>query len=226
MKKNFIVAIDGYAGSGKSTIAKEVAQRLNFFYLDTGAMYRAITYKIIKEKIDYKNEKELKKILKNINIDFLEKDGKIRVYLNGEDVTKKIREPKVEKLVSAVSAIKIVREKMVELQRKFAQKRDLIAEGRDITSVVFPDANLKIFVDCDLKERAKRRYKELKGKGFKISFKKVLKNLILRDKFDQEREYSPLRKTADSIYLNTTALTIEEEIELVKSLIEFFKKQN
>ncbi len=225
MKKNFVVAIDGYAGSGKSTIAKEVAQRLNFFYLDTGAMYRAITYKIIKEKIDYKNEEELKKILKNIKIDFLEKAGKIRIYLNGEDVTEKIREPKVEKLVSPVSAIKIVREKMVELQREFAQKSDLIAEGRDITSVVFPDANLKIFVDCDLKERAKRRFKELKEKGFKISFKKVLKNIILRDRLDQEREYSPLRKTADSIYLNTTALTIEEEVELVKSLIEFFKSK-
>ncbi|MEO0090004.1 MAG: (d)CMP kinase [candidate division WOR-3 bacterium] len=225
MKKNFIVAIDGYAGSGKSTIAKEVAKRLNFFYLDTGAMYRAITYKIIKEKIDYKNEQKLAKVLKNIKIDFRNENNKIKIYLNNEDVTDKIREPKVERLVSPVSAIKIVREKMVKLQRKIAHQKNIIAEGRDITSVVFPKANLKIFVDCELKERAKRRFKEAKEKGYKIKFSEVLKNLIIRDKIDQERKYSPLRKTSDSIYLNTTNLTIEEEIDLVKSLIEYLLKK-
>ncbi|MEO0130580.1 MAG: (d)CMP kinase [candidate division WOR-3 bacterium] len=225
MKKNFIVAIDGYAGSGKSTIAKEVAKRLNFFYLDTGAMYRAITYKIIKEKIDYRNEQELNRILKNLKIDFKKEDKQTRIYLNGEDVTNEIREPKVEKLVSPISAIKAVREKMVKLQRNIARQKNIIAEGRDITSVVFPKADLKIFVDCELKERTKRRFKEAKEKGYKISFSEVLKNLIIRDKIDQERKYSPLRKTADSIYLNTTNLTIEEEIDLVKSLIEYLLKK-
>lgn len=222
-KNNFIVAIDGYAGSAKSTIAKEVAQKLKFLYVDTGAMYRAITYKIIKEKIDYKNKEELKKFLKDIKIDFQERDNKMSIYLNGEDVTEKIRELKVEKLVSLISTIKTIREKMVELQRNFAKKGDLVIEGRDITTVVFPNADLKIFVDCDLQERARRRFKEAKEKGFKVSFKKVLRNLILRDKIDQEREHSPLKKAADSIYLNTTSLTIEEEIDLVKSLVEFFK---
>lgn len=225
MKKNFIVAIDGYAGSGKSTIAKEVAKRLGFFYLDTGAMYRAITYKIIKEKINYKNDKELAKILKNIKIDLKAEKGKMRIYLNSEDVTDKIREPKVERLVSPISAIKIVREKMVKLQRAIAHKKNIIAEGRDITSVVFPKADLKIFVDCELKERARRRFKEAKEKGYKIGFREVLKNLIIRDKIDQEREYSPLRKTSDSIYLDTTNLSIEEEIDLVKSLIEYLLKK-
>ncbi len=224
-KNNFIVAIDGYAGSGKSTIAKEVAKRLNFFYLDTGAMYRALTYKIIKEKIDYQKEQELKKILKNLKIDFKKENKETKIYLNNEDVTDKIRAPKVEKLVSPISAIKIVREKMVKLQRKIAHQKSLIAEGRDITSIVFPKANLKIFVDCELKERAKRRFKEAKEKGYKVSFLKVLENLILRDKIDQEREHSPLRKTPDSIYLNTTNLTIEEEIDLVKSLIEYLLKK-
>ncbi|MCS7249390.1 MAG: (d)CMP kinase [candidate division WOR-3 bacterium] len=223
MKKNFIVAIDGYAGSGKSTIAKEVAKRLNFFYLDTGAMYRAITYKIIKERINYQNEEELKRLLKNIKINFKEEKGKIRVYLDSEDVTEKIREPEVEKLVSPISAIKIVREKLVKLQRNIARQKNIIAEGRDITSVVFPKADVKIFVDCQLKERAKRRFKEAKEKGYKIKFREVLKNLIIRDKIDQGRKYSPLRKTADSIYLDTTNLTIEEEVDLVKSLIEYLK---
>lgn len=224
-KNNFVVAIDGYAGSGKSTIAKEVAERLNLFYLDTGAMYRALTYKIIKEKIDYQNEQELKKVLKNLKIDFKKEEKQMKIYLDGEDVSDKIREPKIEKLVSPISAIRIVREKMVKLQRRIAHQKSIIAEGRDIASVVFPKANLKIFVDCELKERAKRRFKEAKEKGYKVSFFKVLKNLIIRDKIDQEREHSPLRKTADSIYLNTTGLTIEEEIDLVKSLIEYLLKK-
>ncbi|MCX7756822.1 MAG: (d)CMP kinase, partial [candidate division WOR-3 bacterium] len=212
-------AIDGTAGSGKSTIAKGAAKELNWLYLDTGAMYRAITYKIITEKLDYQNEQLLKEMLEQTEIDFRyhSDEAVYQIYLDGKNVTRVIRNPLVDKLVSHVSLIPIVREKMVKEQRKIAQGKNTICEGRDIGSVVFPNADLKFFVDCDLDERALRRKKEL---GESISYEEIRNNLIERDYIDSNREISPLKREKDAIYLDTTNLKINEEIAIVVLLIK------
>jgi|UniRef100_A0A7C4TH99 cytidylate kinase len=216
----FIVAIDGKAGSGKSTTAKGVAKRLNFFYLDTGAMYRAFTLKYIKaggrDEIDHDLVKEL---LAKTDIDLIQKNHDLQVILDGVDVSEEIRTPEVNNLVSPISAIKEVRDWMVKRQREIAKDKNIVCEGRDMTTVVFPEAQVKIFMDADLQVRAERRRRELLEKGISISFEEALNNLKYRDEYDSNRAHSPLRKTDDSILIDTTNLTIEEEIELVERIV-------
>jgi cytidylate kinase len=216
MSKNFIVAIDGTAGSGKSTTARGSAKVLGFYYLNTGAMYRAMTYKIFKEKIDINNIKELQELLSRTTIEFkLSNSGKSSILLDNNDVTKYIRTPKVDSMVSLVSAIPIVREKMVKEQRRIAQDRNIVVEGRDIGSVVFPNADLKFFLDCSLEKRASRRKKELNQQGDKIGSQVVENNLAERDQIDSTRKVSPLKQLPDAVYLDTSDLTIEQEIQFV-----------
>ncbi|MEO0115082.1 MAG: (d)CMP kinase [candidate division WOR-3 bacterium] len=217
MKKSFIVAIDGTAGSGKSTTARKAAEVLGFFYLDTGAMYRAITWKILKSKIDLNDTEGLKKLLAKTKINF---NNKGKIMLDGKDVSKTIRKPVVDKLVSQVSALPIVRTKMVKEQRRIAKNRNVICEGRDIGSVVFPKADLKFYLDCHLDERTRRRVKELREKGIKATPKAVKENFLERDYIDSTRATSPLKKMPDAVFLDTTNLTIEEEVEFVTNLIK------
>lgn len=223
MKKGFIVAVDGTAGSGKSTTARKAAEALDFFYLDTGAMYRAITWKIIKSKIDLCDSNQLKTLLAKTKIDF---DQKNRVLLDGKDVSGEIRKPAVDKLVSQVSALPIIRKKMVAEQKRLARNRNVICEGRDIGSVVFPNANLKFYLDCDLNERAKRRVKELAEKGIRVKLKTIKENFLERDYIDSTRAFSPLKKLPDAVFLDTTNLTIEEEVKIVTDMIKERMKRN
>jgi cytidylate kinase len=218
---DFIVAIDGGAGSGKSTTAKTVAKRLNFFYLDTGAMYRAVTLKYLKyygaaDKID---DVLIAQIIKQTSVDLREQNSEVLVLLDDLDVTLDIRKPRVNKFVSLISAIPEVREWMVGKQRAVAKGKNVVCEGRDIGTVVFPNAQVKIFMQADLEERARRRQKELEEKKIAVSFKDILENLKFRDDFDSSRVHSPLKKAVDAIVIDTTNITIQEEIELVEKIV-------
>lgn len=217
----FVVAIDGGAGSGKSTTAKAVAERLNFFYLDTGAMYRAVTLKYLQCGGNIKNIDMLliEKIIKKTTIDLRREDRKTHVYLDEKDVTLEIRKPAVNNLVSPISALAKVRIWMVDKQREVAKGRDIVCEGRDIGTVVFPQAQVKIFMQADLKVRARRRIKELAEKNINVTFDEVLGNLKFRDDFDSRRAYSPLKKAQDAIVVDTTHLTIDQEIDIVEKLV-------
>jgi len=220
MQKFIIIAIDGPAASGKSSVAKYLADKLGYLYVDTGAMYRAITYYALKKNIVDDNE-ALIDSTKNINLDLEYENGLTHVYIDGYEVTDNIRTPRVNAKVSDVSRIKEVREALVKLQRKFGENKNLIVEGRDTTTVVFPNASLKIFLTADLKERAKRRYLEFKEKGVDISLEEVEKSIQNRDKIDSEREVSPLIKAEDAVELDTTNLTIDQEIN---QIVERVKK--
>jgi cytidylate kinase len=217
-----IIAIDGPAGSGKSTTARLVAQKLGFLYLDTGAMYRAITWKALKLGVDVNDEDKLKKLAENSAITFKNEDGVNRIFLDGEDVTEKIREPRVNRNVSYVSMHKQVRRILVEMQRKLGEENDLVAEGRDTTTVVFPHA-FKVYLDADLKERARRRFLELIAKKINTSVDEQIAELSRRDRLDSERDASPLRWDKDAVVVDTTHLTIEQQVERV---IELFQKRS
>jgi len=217
-----VVAIDGGAGSGKSTTAKGVARRLKFFYLDTGAMYRAVTLKYLQltEKTDTIDVDIIKKIIGNTKIDLRQEDSSTLVYLDEKDVTQDIRSPAVNNFVSQISAIPEVREWMVERQREVAEGKNVVCEGRDIGTVVFPDAQVKIYMQADLDVRAQRRLNELAEKKLMVHLDEVLENLKFRDRYDSHRRHSPLKRADDAIVVDTTHLTIEEEIEVVKSIVE------
>jgi cytidylate kinase len=217
----FVVAIDGGAGSGKSTTAKAVAQRLDFLYLDTGAMYRAVTLKYIRQGGDPEHIDMLliKRIIEQTTVDLKKKADKTHVFLDGDDVTEEIRKPPVNELVSPISALPEVRVWMVERQRDMASGKKVVCEGRDIGTVVFPDAQVKIFMEADIEERARRRMKELAEKNVEMSLDEVEKNLRFRDDFDSSRTHSPLKKAGGAIVINTTHLTIDQEIDLVENIV-------
>ena len=216
-----IIAIDGPAGSGKSTIAKLIAKDLGMIYLDTGAMYRLFTLKILKEKINFYATKEIIKLLSNLKID-IKKD---KFYLDGEDVTEEIRKTEVSMIVSKVATIKEVRETMVDHQIEFSKSKNIILDGRDIGTVVFPNADLKIFLVADPRERAKRRYKELIEKGEKVLLDEIYENIITRDEIDSTRKESPLKKAEDAVEVDTTYKNIEEvKEEILEIYRNKFKK--
>ena len=200
-----IIAIDGPAGSGKSTIAKLIAEDLGLVYLDTGAMYRLVTLKALNDGI-LGDLEEIKKMLDNLNIDIKENG----FYLDNVDVSDEIRKPIVSENVSDIAAIREVREKMVDLQRKFSESKNVILDGRDIGTVVFPNANVKIFLVADAKERANRRYKELVKKGENVKIEEIYENILKRDEIDSTRKESPLKKAEDAIEVDTTSKNIEE----------------
>ena len=212
-----IIAIDGPAGSGKSTISKLVARDLDLIYLDTGAMYRLVTLKALKMGILDGNLEDLDKInelLDNLEIDIRE-DG---FYLDGVDVSEEIRKPIVSENVSKIAAIKEVRIKMVDLQRAFSKAKNVILDGRDIGTVVFPNADLKVFLVADARERANRRYKELTEKGENVSLEEIYQNILMRDKIDSTREEAPLKKAEDAIEVDTTSKSIDEVKEEILNL--------
>ena len=200
-----IIAIDGPAGSGKSTIAKLIAEDLGLVYLDTGAMYRLVTLKALNDGI-LGNLDKIIKMLDNLSIDIKENG----FYLDDIDVSEEIRKPVVSENVSDIAAIREVREKMVDLQRKFSESKNVILDGRDIGTVVFPNADVKIFLVADAKERANRRYKELVAKGENVRIEEIYENILKRDKIDSTRKESPLKKADDAIEVDTTSKNIEE----------------
>lgn len=206
--KNFIVAIDGPAGSGKSTVAKILAKKYAMTYLDTGAMYRMCALYFIENEISIDKKKNIEEHLPLINID-IEKD---KFFLNGKDVSLEIRTPKVTGMVSYVAKIKEIREKMVELQRKISEGKDVILDGRDIGTVVFPDADLKIFLVASPEERAKRRMKDYEEKGIHEDYEKVLASILERDFIDSTRKEGPLKKANDAVEISTDGDTIDETV--------------
>ncbi|MDD5431803.1 MAG: (d)CMP kinase [Candidatus Omnitrophica bacterium] len=215
-----IIAIDGPAGAGKSTVAKIIAKKLGFLYIDTGAMYRALTLKAIINSINISLENDLIDLAHNTSIDLINNpDGSLKVLLDGKDVSKEIREPRITKHVSDVAKIKGVRLVMLSLQRELGKKRDCVLDGRDIGTVVFPDADNKFYVDASLDERTNRRYKELKESGQNVTLQDVKADLINRDKIDSTREFAPLKQAKDAIYVDTTNMTIEEVAEALSNKI-------
>lgn len=215
--KNIIVAIDGPAGAGKSTAAQLAAARLNFTYIDTGAMYRAVAWKALQQNAEVTDELIIS-ILDDIEIDLVFENAKTRIFANGKEITEEIRTPAINNIVSKVAALVPVREKLTELQRKMGEKENVLMDGRDIGTFVFPNADVKIFLTASVEERAKRRYKELKAKGFDVDLKGIETDIAKRDKLDSERETAPLKQAEDAVLLDTTGLSIDEVVEKIVSL--------
>ncbi|QUH26354.1 (d)CMP kinase [Serpentinicella alkaliphila] len=211
------IAIDGPAGAGKSTIAKKIAKKLGILYIDTGAMYRALTYKVVKLKVDINNIEKINEIAKETNIEF--RNGII--FLDGIDVSLEIRSQEVTKLVSFVAQIPEVRVILVELQKKVANNNHVVMDGRDIGSNVLPNADVKVFLTASVSERAKRRYLEMleKNSDLTLAVEDIEKDIKLRDKMDSEREASPLIKAKDAIVLDTTLFTIDQVVEEILNIL-------
>ena len=223
INKKIIIAIDGFSSTGKSTIAKELAKKLEYFYVDTGAMYRAVTFYAMQNgyvDADFLKKQSLIENLNKINLRFKYNDtlGFSEMYLNDENIEKEIRSIEVSKLVSKVSAISEVRKKLVEQQQKMGLEKGLVMDGRDIGTVVFPDAELKLFMTASPKKRATRRYKELLDKGHKVSYAEVLENVQQRDLIDSTREDSPLKKAEDAIGFDNSDMGLKEQFERVYNI--------
>lgn len=218
----FIVAVDGPAGSGKGTVTKMVAEKMNLISIDTGAMYRCVALECINKNIKFDEIEKIKKILEDINIKLKREDGKQLVFLNDENVTDKIRTTQVDEQVAKFAAIKEVRDKVTPMQRKMGENDNIIMEGRDIGTVVFPNADVKIFLDCSVEERAKRRYKQDLEKGIQTTYEEVLESIKQRHKLETEREIAPFVQAPDAIYIDSTKMTIEE---VVNRIIEIIKEK-
>ncbi len=224
MSKKYIIAIDGPAGSGKSTAAKNLAKKLGFTYLDTGAMYRAITFLALRKGV-VDDTNSVIEIARNISLNLKYEEGVIRVFADDEEITDFIRSAEVNSKVSEVSVIPQVREEMVKIQKAIGKDNSIVAEGRDVTTVVYPDAEIKIFLTASIEERAKRRFKEFQEKKSDITIEEVKANLEKRDKIDSGRETSPLRKAEDAFEFDNTGLTPEEDLEfLYKKVQEIINK--
>lgn len=219
----FVVAIDGPAGSGKGTITKIIAEKRNLVSIDTGAMYRCVALNCIKNNTEPTDIVGIEKILKDIDIKLENNNGVQKVFLNGKDVSEEIRTPKVDDVVAKYAAIKQVRDKVTPIQRKMGETQNIIMEGRDIGTVVFPNADVKIFLDCSLEERANRRYKQDIENGMNITYEEVLESIIERNKLETEREIAPFVKAEDAIVVDTTHLSIEEVVNEILKIIDTFK---
>ena len=215
-----IVAIDGPAGTGKGTIAGLISKRLGYTYIDTGAMYRCVTLKMINEGISVDADIEIiKDLLERTKIEFININGKQCVFLDDEDVTEEIRTPRVNELVSPVSAIKEIRIKLVDMQRELGKAANVIMEGRDITTVVFPNAEVKIYLTADASERANRRYKELIAKGIETTYEATYDSIMKRDENDMKKEMGALKIAEDAVVIDSTEMSIEEVYEKVVEII-------
>ena len=212
--KNLVVAIDGPAGAGKSTVAQIVAQTLGYTYIDTGAMYRAVAWKTLQQ--DYPvTDMLIIDVVKDIHVDLYYKDGNTKVVVDGQDVSRLIRTPEVTKIVSQVARLAPVREKMVDLQRQMAERGAVVMDGRDIATNVLPQADVKIFLTASIEERATRRWTEMKGKGYDVDLKELQMDIAARDKADSERDISPLVQDVDAVLLDTTGMDINTVVESI-----------
>ena len=214
------VAIDGPASSGKSTISKLIAKENHFVYLDTGAMYRVVTLAVLKNQISLDDHRAIEQLVQTIEIGFSMQDGKQSVFMNGEDVTDEIRSVEVTRNVSAVSALKEVRTRLVHLQREIAENHSIIMDGRDIGTVVLPQAEIKIFLVASVEERAKRRFIENQEKGIEMSYEELVEDIRRRDHIDSTRKESPLKKAEDAFEIYTSTMTIDDVVKTVTALIQ------
>ncbi len=235
MKKNgLIIAIDGPAAVGKSTIGKLIARELGFLYIDTGAIYRAITWKVLKNNININDENVISNMVSNTYITIEEANCKslndyYHIFVDGEDVAEEIRNPRIDQNVSQIAKLPKIRKQLIYLQRILAEKGDIVMEGRDIGSVILPKADIKFYFTASEEERIKRRHKELMNKGYSIDYEKVKKQIIQRDKIDSRRKYAPLIKAKDAILIDSTEKSIEEVkdkiLKIIKKYRECRKKQ-
>ncbi len=224
-QNSLVIAIDGPAASGKSTTAKLVAERLGFVHLDTGAMYRAMTLKVLHLGLDPHDSEGIARLVQSTRIELRRTAGTMRVLLDGKDVTNAIRSVEVTRAVSAVSSLRAVREAMVREQRRMGEEGSVVAEGRDIGTVVFPHADLKFFVIAGIEARARRRQKDLRVQGVETDLQELERTLRERDALDSSREESPLRKAADAIELDTSDMTIEQQVEFVVDHVRRLQKR-
>lgn len=220
MEKKFSIALDGPSGSGKSTIAKNLSHKLNILYLDTGAMYRATAVKSLKLGIDTLDEKGVSTFIDDIDLEIKYIDGAQHTFLDGEDVSDKIREPHVSMAASNISSLKCVRLKMVDMQRKIASQMSCVLDGRDIGSYVLPNAEYKFYITASVKVRTDRRYKELTAKGHDVNYDELMKEIEQRDFNDRNRDFAPLKQADDAIVIDTSDMTIDEVIAKVNSYIK------
>ena len=219
MKNQLLITIDGPAAAGKSTISKALSKRISYACLDTGALYRAIAYKVSEEGISSDNEQLLSELCKNVGISLKKIGRDMKVFVDEEDVTQKIRTEEIGLLASKISAVPVVRRALLSIQRKAGDEGGIIAEGRDMGTVVFPHADIKFFLDADMPERAKRRYLELLENESNADFDEVRISLVKRDQQDTARNISPLKPSDDAIIIDTTSLGIEEVVEKIESYI-------
>ncbi len=213
--KKLVIAIDGPAASGKSTTSKLIARRLGYLYVDTGAMYRAMTLKVLEQKIDLDDCDAIGQLARQTKISLVHINNELRVLLDGRDVTRAIRSQQVTKSVSAISMIDSVREVMVREQRRMGTEGGIVLEGRDIGTVVFPNADLKVYMVADVEKRASRRLKDLEKQGVEVSLEDLKQEIIERDRKDSKRNISPLRKADDAIVIDTSDLTVDQQVELI-----------
>lgn len=219
-KQGFVIAVDGPAGSGKSTVSRIVAKRLSILYIDTGAMYRALTLKAMKNGLDLEDQQALIALAKSTAIDLREKDCSLRVILDGEDVAHLIRTPEVTNNVRFIARVPGVRREMVKLQRSIGMRTSAILEGRDIGTVVFPDAGYKFYLDADENERVNRRYKELVALGMKVNLDDMKRDVSSRDDSDMKRRVGALKKAKDAVVIDTTDMTIDEVVDRILSYLK------
>ncbi len=221
-----IIAIDGPSGAGKSTLAKRLAKELEFVYLDTGAMYRALALKVLRQGIDLADDARLAELIGSTGIDLNENCGKMEVLLDGADVAAEIRTPEVSQMASKVSALRAVRARMLELQRAIGRRGNVVAEGRDIGTVIFPEAEVKIFLEASVSERARRRYDELIASGRAVDLVETLREIEERDKRDSERDVAPLRKAEDALMIDSSRVTADEVAALVLAHVQNKLREN
>lgn len=224
MNTNFVIAIDGYSSCGKSTLAKALARKLNFIYVDSGSMYRAVTLYFLRNQVDINNQEQVEKALKNIHLNFSSRDYETHIMLNNEEVSDEIRQMPVSKNVSAVSAIRHVRREMVKQQQRMGKSKNIVMDGRDIGTAVFKNAQLKLFMTADPKIRAERRYKELKEKGQEITLHEVFDNIADRDYQDTTRTESPLVRANDAVILDNTNLSEEQQLNFALEKVNALRK--
>jgi CMP/dCMP kinase len=215
MNRKMIITIDGPGGAGKSTVSKVLAKKLGYIYLDTGALYRALAYKALKNKVPLDDVSALNSLCSNTGVVLKNIAGQMKVYLDGEDVGDKIRTEEIGLAASKISAFAVVRQSLLQLQREAGAKGGIVAEGRDMGSVVFPHADYKFYLDADIEERIKRRYKDLLGKGNFSELQSIQKDMLARDKQDSEREIAPLKPTSCSIIIDSTDLSVVETVEKI-----------
>ena len=221
-----IIAIDGPSGAGKSTLAKRLAKDLGFIYLDTGAMYRALALKVLRQAVDLADDGRIGRLVEETEIDLRHRAGNLEVVLDGEDVSGQIRTPAVSQMASKVSALKKVRDRMLVLQRAMGRRGSVVAEGRDIGTVIFPQAEVKIFLDASPEERARRRYQELKAAGRQVELQETLREIEERDKRDSERDIAPLCRAEDALLVDSSSVDAEHVAALVLNQIRNKAREN